>query len=514
MMIFSGVKVTDNLDQLLVLLPQKFSEVLCRQPDIQEILELVFDLGRPPEAFFIRRVLFLNQENVTQEDIDYIAGRVGDFTSDNRAGIERTLHRISAMRNRRGKIIGLTCRIGRAIFGTIDIIKDIIESGKNILLMGPPGIGKTTKLREIARVLSDDFHKRVVVVDTSNEIAGDGDVPHPGIGSARRMQVPAPNRQHAVMIEAVENHMPEVIIVDEIGTELESAAARTIAERGVQLVGIAHGNNLENLLMNPILSDLVGGVQSVILSDEEAKRRRTQKAILERKAPPTFDILIEIRQRDEMAIYRNVAEAVDLILLSKQPAVEIRKRLPDGQFEIQAGSEAAEETFVREVEKLAGGISKGKKVGRIFLFGINRSVLKRAVKTLGLEIEPADTLDEADVVLTTRTYDKPNSKIIRSAESRRLPVHILKNNSFNQVIRFLKSFFGKTVEAPDEEMAINEVNEAIKQVLLGKKPVEVSPANAYLRRLQHQIAGEHALHSESIGEEPFRRIVVYPPEEA
>jgi stage III sporulation protein SpoIIIAA len=269
---------------------------------VNSLVEIVLDLGKQPEARADSGVIYLPGPQVSQDDIDYVVSKVGSFTNDNRAGIERTLHRISCLRNRAGKIIGLTCRVGRAVYGTNDIIQDVIESGKNILFLGPPGIGKTTKLREAARVLSDKFHKRVIIVDTSNEIAGDGDIPHPGIGRARRMQVSSPELQHRVMIEAVENHMPEVIIVDEIGTETEAMACRTIAERGVQLIGTAHGNTLENVISNPTLSDLAGGIQSVILGDEEARRRRTQKAILERKAPPTFDIAVEIQERVEAAL--------------------------------------------------------------------------------------------------------------------------------------------------------------------------------------------------------------------
>ena len=286
---------TDNLDLMLAVLPQPIREALAQAGNMESLIEVVLDLGRQPEARYTAHALYLNDSLITHDDLQYVASRVGQFTRDNRAGIERTLHRISAMRNRLGEIVGLTCRIGRAIYGTVDIIRDIVESGKSILLMGKPGVGKTTLLREAARVLADDLEKRVIVVDTSNEIAGDGDVPHPGIGRARRMQVPEPEFQHAVMIEAVENHMPEVIVIDEIGTSQETLAARTIAERGVQLIATVHGNTLENLMINPTLSDLVGGIQPVTLSDEEARRRGTQKTVLERKAPATFDVLIEIQ---------------------------------------------------------------------------------------------------------------------------------------------------------------------------------------------------------------------------
>src|SRR5690606_22546652 len=278
---------------------------------LSDLVELVLDLGRIPEARFRQGEVALSDREVTREDISYVTQRVGRFGGDNRAGIERTLHRISAIRNRTGEIVGLTCRVGRAVFGTLAIIKDLIETGESILLLGRPGVGKTTILREVARVLADDLGKRVVIVDTSNEIGGDGDIPHPSIGRARRMQVPTPTAQHAVMIEAVENHTPEAIVIDEIGTELEAAAARTIAERGVQLIGTAHGNTLENLMLNPTLADLIGGIQTVTLGDEEARRRGTQKTVLERKAPPTFDVVVEIQNWNRVAVHEDVAEVVD-----------------------------------------------------------------------------------------------------------------------------------------------------------------------------------------------------------
>ncbi|PMP74499.1 MAG: AAA family ATPase, partial [Roseiflexus castenholzii] len=307
--------ITSNIELLLETLPPPIRQAIEAGPDDQEdLLEVIMDLGRLPEARYRNHERFLSNHEVTQEDIDYVIARIGAFGEDNRAGIPRTLHRISAIRNRTGRVIGLTCRVGRAVFGTITILRDLIESGKSVLLLGRPGVGKTTMLRETARVLAEELRKRVVIVDTSNEIAGDGDIPHPGIGRARRMQVPRPSEQHAVMIEAVENHMPEVIVIDEIGTELEALAARTIAERGVQLIGTAHGQTLENLLSNPTLSDLIGGIQAVTLGDEEARRRGTQKTVLERKAPPTFDILVEIQNWDQVTVYPDVASAVDNLL--------------------------------------------------------------------------------------------------------------------------------------------------------------------------------------------------------
>src|SRR5438034_5976384 len=278
-------------------LPTVLARALHERTDPAELLEIVLDLGREPEARVPGREILLSHQPVTEVDLEYVASRVGHFGEDNRAGIERTLHRVSAILNRSGRIVGLTCRVGRAVTGTAAIFRDLVEGGESVLLLGRPGIGKTTMLRECARLLADEQRKRVVIVDTSNEIGGDGDIPHPGIGRARRMQVRTPLEQHAVMIEAVENHMPEVIVIDEIGTELEAAAARTIAERGVQLIATAHGQTLENLLVNPTLNDLLGGIQSVTLSDEEARRRGTQKSVLERKAPPTFDVLVEIQDR-------------------------------------------------------------------------------------------------------------------------------------------------------------------------------------------------------------------------
>ncbi len=327
-------RITDNLSQLLEVLPPAIRAHLEQRGSLDDLLEIVMDLGRIPEARFPERVVELGSEPVSAEDIEYVVGRVGAFGKDNRAGIERTLHRISAIRNRQGKVVGLTCRIGRAVYGTIDIIQDMVESGKSILMLGRPGRGKTTKLREVARVLSDELKKRVVIVDTSNEIAGDGDIPHPAIGRARRMQVATPEQQHNVMIEAVENHMPEVIVIDEIGTEQEAFAARTIAERGVQLVGTAHGNSLENLMMNPTLSDLVGGIHAVTLSDDEAKRRGTQKTVLERKAPPTFDVIIEIMEVDKLAVHLDVERTVDRLLRGSPPRPEIRVRNEEGQIDV------------------------------------------------------------------------------------------------------------------------------------------------------------------------------------
>jgi stage III sporulation protein SpoIIIAA len=326
----------DDLDLLLGALPPDVVEAVHALTDPDQLIEVIMDLGRRPEARSTASEVTLLEREITEADIKYVVDHIGTFGDDNRAGIERTLHRISALRNRTGKIVGLTCRIGRAVYGTIEIINDFVESGKSILIMGRPGIGKTTMLREAARVLADDQGKRVVVVDTSNEIAGDGDIPHPAIGRARRMQVRTPSLQHEVMIEAVENHMPEVIVIDEIGTELEAQAARTIAERGVQLIGTAHGNNLDNLMLNPTLTDLIGGIQTVTLGDEEARRRRSQKSVLERKAPPTFDVIVEILDREKVTVHSDVAETVDALLRGDPISAELRWRDDGGVHRSQS----------------------------------------------------------------------------------------------------------------------------------------------------------------------------------
>ena len=324
-----GIQIRDDLRQLIRALPVDLHQILLSHPHRTDLLEVILDLGRRPEARFQgqRGGQILREAEITMEDLINAEEAVGAFGQDNRAGIPGTLHRISAIRSRKGHVVGMTLRVGRAVSGHAELIRDLVEANQSILLVGKPGVGKTTVIREISRLLSCDLGKRVVIVDTSNEIGGDGDVAHPAIGTARRMQVPDPTRQAATMIEAVENHTPQVIIVDEIGSEAESAACRTIAERGIVLIGTAHGRVLSNLMNNPSLSDLVGGIQSVTLGDESAKARGTKKTVLERKAPPTFPIVVELRERNKYVAHWT-SDSVDAVLLGKTPMVQIRERDP------------------------------------------------------------------------------------------------------------------------------------------------------------------------------------------
>jgi stage III sporulation protein SpoIIIAA len=431
--------VTDDLEALLDILPPHIREPLYEQPDHSELLEVVLDLGRLPEARFPHRELVLNSDAVSQSHIDYIVSRIGRFSGDNRAGINHTLHRISAIRSRNGQIIGLTCRVGRAVFGSVKMIQDLIESGKSVLLLGRPGIGKTTMLREVARVLADDFKKRVIVIDTSNEIAGDGDIPHPAIGHARRMQVPSPAEQHAVMIEAVENHMPEVIVIDEIGTELEALAARTIAERGVQLIGTAHGNTLDNLIMNPTLSDLIGGIQTVTLGDEEARRRHTQKSVLERKAPPTFNMIVEIIDYYRVTVHPDVSEAVDALLHQRPVRAEVRWMDENG--------EVRRETITSSLGIEGEQEKPRQKPLRFYLFGANRARLEQIAKEAGRDLRIAADLRQTDLFLTTRSYYRRKPQKIRDAEALGIPVYVLKSNNAAQMRQCLDALYPRDTES-------------------------------------------------------------------
>jgi len=512
----AGRPITDDLELLLEVMPPPLRQALNRQAQ-ENLVELVLDLGRLPEARYPDRGEILAQTTVTAEDIAYVVARIGRFGKDNRAGIERTLHRISAIRNRVGDVVGLTCRVGRAVFGTVDILRDVIEEGQSILLLGRPGVGKTTLLREAARVLADELNKRVIVVDTSNEIAGDGDVPHPGIGRARRMQVPSPDEQHAVMIEAVENHMPQVIVIDEIGTAAEALAARTIAERGVQLIATAHGNTLENLLQNPTLSDLVGGIHAVTLSDDEARRRGTQKTVLERKAPPTFDVLIEIQDQDRLAVHHDVAEVVDRFLRDVPARPELRTRTEGGGVEIQKsertekkrtekGPERPEEdeTPVARPRRL----SRGRTV-RIFPYAVSKARLEKALRKFRVPAYLVDDLDDADMVVTLKAQERRQPRRLRDAQARGIPFYVVRSNTIVQMENFLRDAFGVDDHPSLDDAVVREVEEAVDEVLEQGHPVELSPQNNHLRRLQHELVERSGLSSESKGQEPYRRVVVF-----
>ncbi len=524
----------DGLPQFLDILPHVVREKLHVAADLDSVIEVVLDYGRPAEIRFSDRVERLQNVVVSEHDIEYVVKSVGEFGEDNRAGIERTLHRISCMRNRTGKIVGLTCRVGRALEGTIDIIDDLVRSGQSILLLGRPGVGKTTKLREVARVLADEVNKRVVIVDTSNEIAGDGDVPHPGIGNARRMQVARASQQHQVMIEAVENHMPEVIVIDEIGTEMEAAAARTIAERGVQLVGTAHGQTLENLMLNPTLCDLIGGIQAVTLSDDEARRRGTQKTVLERKAPPTFDVVIELVDYDRLAVHSNVMKTVDLILRGVPPKPEIRVRTSSGEVEIaqqEVTSEMQDPGFNERFPSLArqpewseqvkepgqarpkvakAAPKQAPQVLRIYPYGIARTRLERAIRERRVNAMIVNDLHQADAVIVIRsTYQNKPTKLRELG--RQIPISVVKSNTFSQIAAALDDLAKPNGDPRDaEERITQDVTRGIEEVLQTGKPVELRPADARTRKTQMQIAESRKIPVEAVGREPERFVRLLP----
>ncbi len=545
----------EDLKALLAILPLKVRHKIEKIGRLDELLEIVLDLGRVPTARYVDGEHVLNSDEITQAEIDGVVASIGDFDDDNRTGIARTLHRISGIRNRRGQVVGLTCRVGRAVYGTIDIISDIIEEGHGVLLLGRPGVGKTTMLREMARVLAEK--KRVVIVDTSNEIGGDGDIPHPAVGRARRMQVPRPSHQHETMIEAVENHNPEVIVIDEIGREREAAAARTINERGVQLIGTAHGHTMENLLLNPTLSDLVGGIESVTLSDEEARRRGTQKTVLERRAPPTFDVLVEIQARHEVLVHRDVTTSVDAMLHGEPFDVDIRSRDENGEIqqetqtmlvtssavtgrrESRAGRDG--ETRATRESRSVRGHRRGKvseqrptngENGRlrldmsareerqkahkeqrtldVFVYGVARNRLMQAAKQVKAHINIVDELEDADVLLTLKSYYRKQRRLIKHAELNRIPVYVLRANTVVQMESFLAQALDVEVAPADPfDEAVAEADRAIELVQAGQSSVDLKPVKSSIRRYQHQMARQANLVSHSYGKEPNRYVRIF-----
>lgn len=530
----------DGLTELLAILPPPIQERMREASAKGSLIEIVLDYGRPLEARFLDRVERWPDIVVLEKDIDHVIKGLGDFAEDNRAGIERTLHRISCIRSRTGKIIGLTCRVGRALEGTIDIIDDIVRSGKSILILGKPGVGKTTKLREVARVLADEVERRVVIVDTSNEIGGDGDIPHPAIGYSRRMQVPRPALQHGVMIEAVENHMPEVIVIDEIGNEAEAHAARTIAERGVQLIGTAHGGSLENLMLNPSLCDLIGGIQAVTLSDDEAKRRGTQKTVLERKAPPTFDVVIELLDFDRLAVHHEVQKTVDLILRGIMPRPEIRVRTSEGQMEVvqqETSAEVNEPGFNVKFPALAprkdldaNGQARDdrrrtpserhadrheprqgeQRLVRVYPYGIARTRLERAIREKKAPALITNDLSQADAVIAIRATAAHKPAKLRELP-KGVPTVVIKSNTFTQIAGALEEVVKSKGRGQDSDQAIiREAQEAVDQVLATGRPVELSPADARTRKLQHQVAEGRRLAVEAVGQDPNRKLRILP----
>jgi stage III sporulation protein SpoIIIAA len=573
------MQITDDLSQLLAVLPESIRITLEQHPNLSVLIEVVMDLGRYPEARFADGAEYLSDIPITKSELQYCVDRIGLFSGDNRAGIERTLHRISCMRNRTGEIVGLTCRVGRAVYGTINMIRDLVETGKSILMLGRPGVGKTTALREIARVLADDLGKRVVIIDTSNEIAGDGDIPHSAIGRARRMQVARPEFQHQVMIEAVENHMPEVIVIDEIGTELEALAARTIAERGVQLVGTAHGNKLENLLKNPTLSDLIGGIQAVTLGDDEARRRASQKTVLERKAPPTFEIAVEMQERHRWVVHDSVAEMVDTLLRGRQPTPQVRTVNEAGNVTItrelpspsqnglmpppnlapstlgwrssgrmaplpttlatnasQASLEAdlgfaqlLEQNWDSNEASHAGAVTgaNGEELPlHVYPYGIGRDELEQVIEVLNLPVVLTKDMGSADAVLALRTHIKNHSKLRQISKVRQVPIYSVKSGTIPQITRTLRRMLhmddpGIPEEADlrlfaqdgseDEVEALEEARLAVEQIVIPKgQPVELLPRSSNIRKMQHELIEHYRLKSASFGEEPNRRLRIFP----
>ena len=540
-------RITDDLNRLVSLLPAELQASLASPESRDQLLEVVLDLGRLPEARYSGWSIPLGDSSITRADLKAMVERLGEFGSDNRAGIERTLHRISAIRNRRGEVVGLTCRVGRAVFGTVEMVRDLLDSGDSLLLMGRPGVGKTTALREIARVLADDLGKRVVVIDTSNEIAGDGDIPHPAIGRARRMQVARPELQHHVMIEAVENHMPEVIVIDEIGTELEARAARTIAERGVTLVATAHGNALSNLIKNPTLCDLVGGIESVTLGDDEARRRRSQKTVLERAAEPTFTMAVEMHSRSRWAVYREVGRAVDALLRGQVPSSEERKMASDGRVlrvePLQVSPSPLRRPSLAPVplpdpvdptpgQSLGMGVAQPErmmpqappKLFQVLCCGLSEQRLDEAVRRHDWAVQAVEDLMQADVVLSVRQGLGRQPELRRQARDAGVPLLVINSATLPQVERALERLLMRrdsgvshrdaadSGDQFDASAALEECRLAVEQVVVPQgRPVELLPRSEDVRQMQADLVTRYRLRSDVFGSSGQRRLRVFPP---
>ncbi|KAH7284863.1 hypothetical protein KP509_34G074300 [Ceratopteris richardii] len=563
-----------ELDQLLELLPIHIKRSLEEHPELPQLVEIVLDLGRYPVARFPSGDSRLAQDVLTTADLEQAISRVGDFADDNRAGIDRTLHRISAIRNRPGRIIGLTCRVGRSVSGSAEMARDLVEKGGSLLLMGPPGVGKTTAIREIARMLADEYNKRVIIVDTSNEIAGDGDIPHPGIGRARRMQVANVDMQHKVMIEAVENHMPEAIVIDEIGTELEAHAAGTIAQRGVQLVATAHGMSIENLIKNPSLHILGGGIQSVTLGDDEARRRGVQKSVLERKGPPTFMSALEMISRTEWRIHHSLAATIDALLAGRIPLFEERHMNQSGGFDSKVSLESMNQPFdfkrgqsatsgadssieddddgSETDEEVLGSSTKSEQLWKpgdapllLYTYQISDSSLEQVVEVMGLDnaIQLTDDLGAADAVLALRSKLNLSSWVRGIAKYRQLPIFVIKANTMPQMVRALRTILGmeslgssnslsnkikddtkarsegigkglsssRKATLEDEVDALEEARLAIEQIVIPKgQPVELLPRSLEIIESQIKLIESYQLGTELAGLGNSSRIRILP----
>nr|WDA99177.1 hypothetical protein GRSY_172 [Gronococcus sybilensis] len=544
--------ISNDLHKLFRVLPHSIRNSLENHPNQNNLVEVIMDLGRRPEARFFDYPEYISPRIVSWQDLEYSIQKVGNFSGDNRAGIETTLHRISAIKNRKGNIIGLTCRVGRAVLGTMSIARDLLESRRSILLLGKPGIGKTTAIREMSRILADELYRRVIIIDTSNEIAGDGDVCHSAIGKARRMQVSHPDLQHQVMIEAVENHMPEVIIVDEIGTELEALAARTIAERGVQLVGTAHGHYLDSLIKNPTLADLVGGIQYVTLGDEEAKRRNTQKSIIERKGPATFNIAVEMQKRDNWLVHEAVEHSVDRILDGQLLYLQNRYTTPEGKIHIKHIEFSEEFTHTISLqqksltqpndlvqpkqdlsseENSSKSLPKHSKDSRIYVYpyAISYQQIQKAIEVLNLPVEITRDIHRCNHILTLKAQIKRGNKLITIANEKRINIQTIQNTTTPQIIRALrhlfKSDFHRSHQAANDDNllnalfigsnndqieAIEETKLAIKNIVIPKRQtVELLPRKASIRKVQHELVSKYQMKARSFGKEPYRKLRIY-----